>query len=228
MEDQPTTFTVEKITDDTKQMRLLTLTVDEAWNFVPGQVAILGLPDIGESYFAIASAPEDKQSMQFLIREGKGVAEALYSVKKGDKVQGKGPIGKGFPIDNYHGRDLIIAAVGSAIAPMRSVLKSICHRRADFGKIAMLYGIRHPEDFPFMNEIADWKKENIDVIVTISRPEGKEWSGKTGYVQAHFEEVLKQLKQPVALMCGMKEMMEQCREEFINMNIAPDEVLTNY
>jgi sulfhydrogenase subunit gamma (sulfur reductase) len=228
MEDQPTIFTVQKITDNTKQMRLLTLNTEKNWDFVPGQVAVLGIPEIGESYFAIASAPEDKENMEFLVKQGKGVAEALFSIKKGDMVQGKGPIGKGFPIDQYRGRDFIIAAVGSAIAPMRSVLRSICHRRADFGKIALVYGIRHPEDFPFMQEITDWGENNIEVILTVSRPEGTGWSGKTGHVQSHLEEALKSLDKPVALICGMKEMMEQCRDEFIRMKVEPNEILTNY
>jgi anaerobic sulfite reductase subunit B len=81
---------------------------------------------IGESYYAIASAPDDKNGMDVLVKDGKGVSAALFRANKGDKIQGKGPIGKGFPVDNYPGRDFIIAAVGSAISPMRNVIRHIC------------------------------------------------------------------------------------------------------
>ena len=89
---------------------------------IPGQIAVLGIEGVGESYFAIASAPEDKEGMEFLVKKGGGVSESLFGAREDDKVQAKGPIGKGYPIDQYRGRDLILACVGSAIAPMRSVL----------------------------------------------------------------------------------------------------------
>jgi NAD(P)H-flavin reductase len=166
--------------------------------------------------------------MEFLVKKGGGAAEALFGVKKGDPVQAKGPVGKGFPIDQYKGRDFMIACVGSAIAPMRSVLRSIGYRRADFGKIVLVYGVRHPEEFCFVNEVSDWQKSNIEVILTVSRPEGTDWKGKTGHVQAHFAEALKGLSKPVAPICGMKAMMEESRAELTRLGIADNEVLTNY
>ncbi len=228
MEDQPTILTVQSVREETAQMRVITLNGGQVWSFVPGQIGVLGIEGVGESYFAIASAPEDKGGMEFLVKKGSGASEALFGVKKGDPVQAKGPIGKGFPIDQYKGRDLLIACVGSAIAPMRSVLRSISNRRADFGKIVLVYGARYPEDFSFANEVADWQKSNIEVIMTVSRPEGKDWKGKTGHVQSHFAEALKGLSKPVAPICGMKAMMEESRAELTRLGIAENEVLTNY
>jgi len=228
VEDKPTILTVQSIREETPQARLISLKEGKVWSFIPGQVGVLGIEGVGESYFAIASAPEDKGSMEFLVKKGGGAAEALFGVKKGDPVQAKGPVGKGFPIDQYKGRDLLIACVGSAIAPMRSVLRSICNRRSDFGKIVLVYGVRHPEDFYFASEVKDWQKSNIEVIMTVSRPEGKEWKGKTGHVQSHFAEALKGLSKPVAPICGMKAMMEESRAELVRLGVAENEVLTNY
>lgn len=224
---QSTTFTVQRIKEETAQLRLISLN-GKVWSFVPGQVAILGIEGGGESYFAIASAPEDTGSMDFLIQRGKGVSKALFEIKAGAPVQGKGPLGNGFPIDHYHGRDFILAAVGSAIAPIRSVLRSFCYRRSDFGKVVLVYGVRHPEDFPFLDEVESWQKSNIDTVLTVSRPEGKGWTGRTGYVQAYFEEVLRGLRQPIAMICGMKEMLEQSRNELARLGVSATEILTNY
>ncbi len=242
MGDQPTIFTVQWVRKETAQMHLISLTGKQAWSFIPGQVAILGIEGVGESYFAIASAPEDKGGMEFLVRtynpsllprgvstpHGGGVAEALFRVKKGDTVQGKGPVGKGFPIDHYRGRDFILACVGSAIAPIRGVLRSICYRRADFGKIVLVYGAFYPQDFPFLDEMEGWRQSHIEVILTVDHPEGLSWKGKTGWVQSHFGQAVKGLSQPVALICGMKAMMEQSREELIRLGIEATEILTNY
>jgi sulfhydrogenase subunit gamma (sulfur reductase) len=228
VEKQRTTFTVQWVGEETARMRLISLDGEKIWSFLPGQVAILGIEGVGESYFAIASAPEDRGGMEFLIQEGEGVSRALFGVKKGDLVQGKGPLGKGFPIDRYHGRDFILAAVGSAIAPIRGVLRSICYRRADFGKIVLVYGVRHPGDFPLLHELEGWQKSYIEVILTVSRPEGAGWTGRTGYVQSFFREALTGLRQPVAMICGMKAMLEQSQAELIRLGVAATEILTNY
>lgn len=228
MESQSVTFIVQWVREETTQMRLISLNGKKIWTFIPGQVAVLGMGDVGESYFAIASAPEDRDGMEFLIRKGQRVSEALFTVKKGGKVRGKGPLGKGFPVDQYLGRDLILAAVGSAIAPMRSVLRSIVHRRSTFGNVVLVYGTRQPQDFPFLDEMENWQQARIKVILTSSRPEGREWRGKTGYVQAHFAEALVALQHPVAMVCGMKAMIEQSRDALIRLGLVPNDILTNY
>jgi NAD(P)H-flavin reductase len=228
MESVPTVFTVKKVTTETEQMHLLLLETEKKWAFIPGQVAILGMKGVGESYYAIASASEDKNGMEVLVKDGKGVSAVLFKAQEGDKIQGKGPVGKGFPVDNYPGRDFILAAVGSAISPMRSVIRHLSLKPGQFGKIAVIFGVRFPGDFPFHKEMMDWENSGIQVTKTISRPEGLDWKGKTGYVQLHFPEALEKLNQPVALICGMKAMQDQSRDELVKLGVAPDEVLTNY
>ena len=141
MSNQATVFNVSKVSDATNQLKLFSIDSSNRWTFVPGQVAVLGVEEIGESSFAIASAPEDKNGLEFLVRDGKGAASALFNVKKGDVVQGKGPVGKAFPIDNYRGRDMLITAVGSAQAMSRSVLQSISYRRDYFAKVSVVFGV---------------------------------------------------------------------------------------
>src|SRR5665647_1402539 len=168
MDGQPSVMKVDRVEDETDQLRLFTLIPENDWAFIPGQVAVLGLEGVGESYFAIASAPEDKGLLEVLVKDGEGVAAAIYRLKKGDSVWGMAPVGKCFPIDNYKGRDLIIEAVGSAIAPMRGVIKSIIHRRSDFGKVTAIFGVRYPTDFPFTRELEAWREANIDIVLTLS------------------------------------------------------------
>ena len=123
MADEPQNMKITAVSDETAQTKLFTVKPDGDWDFIPGQVAVVGVEGVGESYFAIASAPEDKGMLQFLVKDGKGAAGAIFAMKEGGTVQVKGPVGKGFPIDNYKGRDLIIEAVGTAIAPMRGVIR---------------------------------------------------------------------------------------------------------
>jgi NAD(P)H-flavin reductase len=227
MSKQGDTFTVQAVREETAEMRLFSVNGQKVWAFIPGQVAILGIEGVGESYFAIASAPEDS-GMDFLIRKGKGVSEVLFGLGRGDQIRGRGPLGKGFPVDQYRGRDFMLAAVGSAIAPIRGVLRSVCRRRADFGRVVLIYGARHPQDFAFRREMEDWRKSDIHIMLTVSRPEGYDWDGKTGHVQSHFEDALQELRQPVTMVCGMEAMIEQSKEELIRLGVASTDILTNF
>jgi hypothetical protein len=56
---------------------------------------------------------------------------------------------------------------------MRGVIRSIMKRRGDFGEVTAVFGVRVPEDFPFRNEMDDWKQARIETLLTVSRPEGK-------------------------------------------------------
>jgi sulfhydrogenase subunit gamma (sulfur reductase) len=228
MPDEPSSMKITAISAQTAQTKLITLEPEEGWQFVPGQVAILGVDRAGEAYFAIASAPEDKGVLQFLIKDGKGTAGALFRMKEGDTVQVKGPVGKGFPIDDYKGRDVVIDAVGTAIAPMRGVIRSIMRRRNDFGEVSAVFGVRVPEDFPFGGKMKEWEDAGIEIVLTVSRPEGTGWAGDAGYVQAHCEEALEDMDKPVALVCGMKDMITQNREELCRLGVDECDVLTNY
>jgi sulfhydrogenase subunit gamma (sulfur reductase) len=228
MADEPQTMKIVHVSDETAQTKLFTLKPESDWDFVPGQVAVLGVEGIGESYFAIASAPEDKGMLQFLVKDGKGAAGAIFRMREGDTAQVKGPVGKGFPIDKYKGRDVIIEAVGTAIAPMRGVIRSIMKRRDEFRKVTAIFGVRVPEDFPFRHEMDEWKQAGIETVLTISRPEGTGWEGKAGYVQLHCSEAMGDLEHPVALVCGMKDMMQQSREELCRLGVDECDVLTNY
>jgi NAD(P)H-flavin reductase len=62
----------------------------------------------------------------------------------------------------------------------------------------------------------------------ISRPGDHDWSGPTGYVQSLLDHVLPELKSPVALICGSREMITQTRDRLQQMGFAPDKILTNY
>ena len=68
----------------------------------------------------------------------------------------------------------------------------------------------------------------VELRRVISRPDGHDWSGPTGYVQSLLDHVLPALHDPVALVCGSREMIEQTRARLSEMGFAPESILTNY
>src|SRR6266446_265748 len=118
--------------------------------------------------------------------------------------------------------------MGPGVAPLRSALRHVLSRKQDFGQLVVLYGARTPEDFCYRDETSDWKNAGVELRQVISQPDGHDWSGPTGYVQSLLDHVLHNLKSPVALVCGSREMIEQTRDRLQQMGFAPEAILTNY
>ena len=195
--------------------------------FKPGQVAILRVPDEEPAYFAFASSPEDSE-LQILVKRTVGASVALFDMNEGEAVELVGVAGDGFDLDAQTDRDLVFVAMGTGVAPLRSALKCVINRREKFGQVVVLYGARTPDEFCYRDEVDDWEQASVELRRVISRPDGHDWSGRTGYVQSLLDHVLPDLRSPVALVCGSREMIVQTKDRLQQMGFAAEDILTNY
>lgn len=195
--------------------------------FVPGQVAVLSVEGEAPAYFAFAGAPDDKE-LEVLVKQKMGTSNSIFNLQPGQKINLLDVAGHGFALDDQKGKDLVFVAMGTGVAPLRSALRHVLKRKGEFGQLVVLYGARTPDDFCFRDETESWEEQGVELRQVISRPDGHDWSGPTGYVQSLLDHVLVDLKSPVALICGSQEMIEQTRDRLEQMGFAPDEILTNY
>jgi len=196
-------------------------------SFNPGQVAILGVANEQPAYFAFSSSPEDRE-LEILVKQTIGASAALFDLKEGDGVNLLGVTGPGFDLDAQRGHDLVFVAMGTGVAPLRSALRYALNRKDHFGQLVVLYGVRTPDDFCYRDETESWEQAGVELRQVISRPDGHDWSGPTGYVQTLLDHVLPELNSPVALVCGSREMIAQTRDRLQQMGFAADNILTNY
>jgi sulfhydrogenase subunit gamma (sulfur reductase) len=195
--------------------------------FIPGQVAMLRVGQEEPAYFAFAGAPGDDE-LEILVKRTIGASVALFEMKEGQRVELLSVVGQGFDLDAQKGCDLVFVAMGTGVAPLRSALRQLLNRKEDFGQMVVLYGARTPDDFCYRDETQSWEDAGVELRQVISRPDGHDWSGPTGYVQTLLDHVLPNLKSPVALVCGSREMIAQTRDRLQQMGFAPEAILTNY
>jgi NAD(P)H-flavin reductase len=228
MTDKPQKLVITRVRDQAHITRSFDLRcVERQIEFVPGQVAILGVGDEAPAYFAFASAPDDRD-LEVLVKQRQGASKVLYDLHKGDEIRLLGIAGRGFPLAEEKNRDLVFVAMGTGVAPLRSALRHVLKHRKDFGKLVVLYGARTPDDFCYRDEVESWAGSGVELRQVISRPDGHDWSGPTGYVQSLLDNVLPDLSSPIALICGSREMIDQTRERLGKMGFKPEEILTNY
>ena len=195
--------------------------------FVPGQVAVLSVAGETPAYFAFASAPEDAE-LEVLVKQKMGASSLIFNLQTGERIELLSVAGHGFALDAQRGKDLVFVAMGTGVAPLRSALRHVLKRKEEFGQLVVLYGARTPDDFCFRDETDAWEDGGVELRQVISRPDGHDWSGPTGYVQSLLDNVLPNLAAPVALICGSTEMIEQTRDRLGQMGFKPEEILTNY
>jgi len=195
--------------------------------FIPGQVAALRVANEEPAYFAFAGAPDDRE-LEILVKRTIGASVALFEMKEGDAIELVGVAGHGFDLERMRGRDLVFVAMGTGVAPLRSALRQVLKQKDEFGKLVVLYGARTPDDFCYRDETQGWEDAGVELRQVISRPGDHDWSGPTGYVQSLLDHVLPDLKSPVALVCGSREMIAQTRDRLERMGFAADAILTNY
>jgi NAD(P)H-flavin reductase len=224
---KPQTLVITGVRDQARLIRSFDLRADGAVDFKPGQVAVLRVEGEEPAYFAFAGAPDDRD-LEVLVKQKAGASAVIYNLCVGSQIELVRIAGHGFNLETMKGRDLVFIAMGTGVAPLRSALRHVLRRKGEFGQLVVLYGARTPDDFCYRDETEDWSNHGVELRQVISRPDGHEWSGPTGYVQSLLDNVLPDLSKPAALICGSREMIEQTRERLGKMGFKREEILTNY
>ena len=193
----------------------------------PGQYVRLSLPGVGESHFAIASAPEPGGSRwDFLLKEGSAVPDALVHLPLGSAVWARAPEGEGFPLEAARGKDLLLFATGSGISSIHSVIESVRRERSAYGRVTLYFGVRTPSAFAYVNKVSHWEAANIRVVRTVSQPGASGWQGLTGYVQAHVTE--ERVENAAAFVCGQSSMVEGVMDALAQLGLSREQIHLNY
>ena len=93
------------------------------------------------------------------IRAVGAVTNALCAASPGDVVGVRGPFGNAWPIEEAHGRDLVVVGGGVGLPPLRPIVYHALGHRSDFERVVVLYGGRTPDDLLFTRELERWSKQ---------------------------------------------------------------------
>ena len=197
-------------------------------DFRAGQLIKILSPQGHESIFALAGESEEKRFTEFLIKDHEtGAAHELCRLQVGDQIKVGPPFGRGYPLERLKNKDLLLVGMGSALAPLRSLLKSVLRRDQQFGKITFLYGARTPEDIPLKKEFDVWAKK-IDLRFTISCPGSSTCTGFLGRVTGLLPQLSFDPHKTIACICGTKKMQEEVTNLLETTGFSKENVLTNY
>lgn len=148
----------------------------------PGQFVMVSIFGFAEAPISVCSSPTDKGYFDLTVRNVGTFTDKLHKMGKGDIIGIRGPFGKGFPVDNMFGYDLVIVAGGLGIVPLRSLIRYVMHNRNDFGNVQILLGCKTPKELLFKDEISEWnRRAEIKSNCTVDRAD-PDWKGNVGLI----------------------------------------------
>lgn len=136
-------------------------TPNRAADFLPGQYALLGLPNIAGGWraYSMSNTSNSDGIWQFIVRRvpnGGATSHLFDKAKCGDEVDLDGPYGHAW-LRNPEDRDLVCIAGGSGLAPMLSIARGAAQKLKESGrKLTFVYGGRQKRDLiarPFVEEL---------------------------------------------------------------------------
>jgi sulfhydrogenase subunit gamma (sulfur reductase) len=199
VQESPTIFTL--------QLRLEDEAAQAAFNFTPGQFNMLYLPGVGEVAISIMSDPEDRQAIGHTIRSVGRVTHGLAKLQPGDRIGLRGPYGKGWPMETMKGRDVVVVTGGLGCAPVVAVIHYMLRRRAEYGQLTIIQGVKKAEDLIWREQYAQWNTQPDTHVMVAADEGGPLWPWHVGRVTDLFDRIPMQPKQTMAVMCGPEGMM---------------------
>lgn len=199
--------------------------IASTYRFRAGQFNMLYVPGIGEAAISISSDPSTPHVLHHTIRSVGGVTQAIAAGGRGMSLGLRGPFGSHWPLQCWseaasESWDIVLAAGGIGLAPLRSVIYSAIQQRDRIGRVVVLMGARLPTDLLFHQEYPQWKRQGIEVQTTVDRAmEG--WQGNVGVVTTLLNRLrVTRPERTIVLSCGPEVMMRYVVQAALQKGIS--------
>jgi ferredoxin-NADP reductase len=180
--------------------------------------------------YSIASAPEDQRLALTIERldDGEVSPYLVDTVRPGDEIELRGPIGGYFVWHAELGGPLLLLAGGSGVVPLRSMLR---HRAAMHTGVPtrLLYSSRSLGDVIYREELAAFTgQQGVDVRFTLTRAWPPEWTGYRRRIDlALLNDVAWPVaEQPLVYICGPTAFVEAAASGLVDLGHAPERIRT--
>jgi sulfite reductase subunit B len=201
----PVQARIVKIKPQTALEKVFTLSLPNGLSLGnrPGQFVEVSILGVGEAPISISSSPSRSNgTFELCIRNVGNVTNKIHQLKEGDTLGVRGPFGRGFPIEKFRGKDVLLTPGGLGLAPLRSLINQVIDERAMFGRVIILYGARNPSELLFKDELALWaNRSDIEFHVTVDHAD-ENWKGNIGVITTLFRHISLNPRNTVCAICG--------------------------
>lgn len=218
---------VENETTRTYHVQIIDPALRTQYRWAPGQFNMLYVPGVGEAAVSISSDPANPDVLEHTVREIGSVTRALARTGKNGLIGLRGPFGRGWPLEDLDGHDVVMMAGGIGLAPIRPVVYWLLRHRDRCKRVVLLFGCRSPEDRPYVKELEAWERDrSLDVLVTVDTPTG-DWPGPVGVVTNLLRRIKVNAQRTIVMVCGPKMLNRVAAGSFLQLHVPRDRVFVS-
>lgn len=196
--------------------------VAEAYRFSPGQFNMLYLYGVGEVPISVVSDPEHSDEIMHTVRSVGRITKGLEALQPGDQLGLRGPFGRGWPVEQAMGGDVLLVTGGLGCAPVVSVINYIMQRRGQFGRLGIVQGVKHMDDLIWRQRYEDWSAQEGTEVHLAADVAGAGWNWHVGLVTELFDQLTLDLKQALVMLCGPEPMMVAAIRRLLELGAVPE------
>jgi len=221
---KPIRAKLTEVIDESPLIKTFVLVPEEAFSFKTGQFIELSVDGIGEAPFTPSSSPLITEKLEVTVMKTGYVTELMHLMKPGEFMGIRGPYGRGYPVEMFFGKEVLILGGGCGLAPIRSLLYALESINDKLEKVILCYGSKTPSDCIYKPLFARLNKINkFEAHRTVDKPD-EEWNESVGVVTGLLNKIRINIEKSVAIVCGPPIMMKFGTIRLLEMGYKDDQI----
>lgn len=208
----------------TLHLRFMDDDLQQAYHSEPGQFNMIALHGVGEVPISIASDPNEAHFIAHTIRAVGRVTNPMSRLKPSDTVGLRGPYGRGWPLNEAEGHDVILVTGGLGCAPVVSVIEYIMRRRSQFGRLIIIQGVKHAEDLIWRHRYQLWSQMPDTQVLLAADVGGPQWKWDIGPVTVLLDQARFDHQSVLVMMCGPEPMLKAVSNRLLDDGVSSTKI----
>lgn len=142
-----------------------------------GQFLQLSIPKVGEAPISVSSFGDGW--LDFTIRSVGKVTDGIFRKGPGEILFLRGAYGKGWPVEQFRGKHMVVITGGTGLAPVKSMLNLFYDSPGYAKSVTLISGFKNEEGIIFRQDLERWK-EKFNTIYALDSDRKDGW--ETGFV----------------------------------------------
>jgi NAD(P)H-flavin reductase len=212
------------VIEESPSIKTFVLVPEDKFAFKTGQFIELSVDGLGEAPFTPSSSPLITEKLEVTVMKTGYLTDYMHMLKPGVFMGIRGPYGRGYPVETFFGKEVLILGGGCGLAPIRSLLYTLESIKDKLIKVILCYGSRTPADCiykPLFDRLNSTEK--FEAYRTVDKAD-EEWNGSVGVATSLLSKIKIDIANSVAVVCGPPVMMKFGTIRLLELGYRDDQI----
>jgi NAD(P)H-flavin reductase len=221
---KPLRARLTRVIDESPLIKTFVLIPEENFAFKTGQFIEVTVDGVGEAPFTPSSSPLITDQLEITVMKTGYMTEWMHKLQTGAFMGIRGPFGRGYPIERFFDKEVLILGGGCGFAPIRSLLFNLIAISDKLRRVTLCYGSKTPEDCiykPYISVLRQTPKFEVLRTVDIAN-EG--WQESVGVATVLLDQISVDIPHSVVVVCGPPVMMKYGTLKLLKMGYPEHDI----